>query len=437
MGVSLMGAAGDLKERFVTGYGVGSFATGLYSTVPSVLLLFYCTEILRIAPAAAGLVILIPKLWSLLWDPLVGGWLDRSRRHMAAMKAGAFGLIAAFTALFSTPVLSEEMVVVWVACSYFLLTTLYSLFAVPYTAYPALITSCREDRVRLISRRMMFVMLGVFCGASAAPFIIEATGGGRFGYSSMATILAAICVLAMTTALASIRSGPPFRETYPVEADLPSERPVALLIQNRKFLWLSISFILQLSAVGGLMAMIPYIVTIDFARSEGEVGTSLAIMIGVTIISVPIWARIARQLGDRGALRLASFLYAVSSVLIACSYLILQNWYLFCLSLPVCGFSFAGLQVLPFTAVAHIINNTSRSSGAFLNGVWTSLEKSGLAVGAALGAAALSVFERKEPHISAYFVLVVPTALCIMAIFLIPKMAGALSEDPKDLAPSV
>jgi Na+/melibiose symporter-like transporter len=312
-----MGAAGDLKERFVTGYGVGSFATGLYSTVPSVLLLFYCTEILRIAPAAAGLVILIPKLWSLLWDPLVGGWLDRSRRHMAAMKAGAFGLIAAFTALFSTPVLSEEMVVVWVACSYFLLTTLYSLFAVPYTAYPALITSCREDRVRLISRRMMFVMLGVFCGASAAPFIIEATGGGRFGYSSMATILAAICVLAMTTALASIRSGPPFRETYPVEADLPSERPVALLIQNRKFLWLSISFILQLSAVGGLMAMIPYIVTIDFARSEGAVGTSLAIMIGVTIISVPIWARIARQLGDRGALRLASFLYAVSSVLIA------------------------------------------------------------------------------------------------------------------------
>jgi hypothetical protein len=93
--------------------------------------------------------------------------------------------------------------------------------------------------------------------------------------------------------------------------------------------------------------------------------------------------------------------------------------------------------VLPFTAVAHIINDTSRSSGAFLNGVWTSLEKSGLAVGAALGAAALSVFERKEPHISAYFVLVVPTALCILAIFLIPKMAGALSEDPKDLAPRV
>jgi GPH family glycoside/pentoside/hexuronide:cation symporter len=424
-----MSAQGELKERFVTGYGLGSFATGLYSTVPSVLLLYYCTEILRIAPAAAGLVILIPKLWSLFWDPLVGSWLDRSKRHMAAMKTGAFGLIAAFVTLFSTPILSQKMAVLWVACSYFLMTTLYSLFSVPYTAYPALIASDRDDRVLLISRRMMFVMLGVFSGASGAPLIIEAAGGGRFGYSTMATILAAICVLAMTTALASIRSGPPIKETYCIEVDLPRESPIALLMQNQKFLWLSISFILQLSAVGGLMAMIPYIVTIDFARSEGEVGASLAIMIGVTIISVPIWARIARQLGDRGALRLASLLYAVSSVLVACSFLILQSWYAFCLSLTVCGFSFAGLQVLPFTAVAHIINATSRGSGAFLNGVWTSLEKSGLAVGAALGAAALSVFERQEPHISAYFVFVVPTALCILAIFLIPRMAGAASED--------
>lgn len=418
-----MRVQGELKERFVNGYGVGSFATGLYSTVPSVLLLYYCTEILQIAPAAAGLIILVPKLWSLLWDPLVGGWLDRSKRHMGAMKMGAFGLIAAFLALFSTPILSEKMVVFWVACSYFLMTTIYSLFAVPYTAYPALIASDREDRVRLISRRMMFAMLGVFCGASAAPLIIDATGGGRFGYSAMATILAAICALAMTTALASIRSAPHFKQADGVEADLPSETPIALLMQNRKFLWLSTSFILQLSAVGGLVAMIPYIVTIDFARPEGEVGTSLAIMIGVTIISVQIWAPIARQIGDRGAMRLASLLYAVSSVLIACSFLILQNWYLFCLSLAVCGFSFAGVQVLPFTAVAHIINDTSRGSGAFLNGVWTSLEKSGLAVGAGLGAAALSIFERTEPNISAYFVLIVPSALCILAIPVIPKMA--------------
>ena len=109
-----MSAHGDLKERFVNGYGVGSFATGLYSTVPSVLLLYYCTEILRIAPAVAGLVILVPKLWSLLWDPLVGGWLDRSKRHMAAMKTGAFGLIVTFVALFSTPILSEKMMVLWV-----------------------------------------------------------------------------------------------------------------------------------------------------------------------------------------------------------------------------------------------------------------------------------------------------------------------------------
>jgi MFS/sugar transport protein len=57
-------------------YAMGSFGTGVFSTVPAVLLLYFCTETLHIAGTVAAALILIPKIWSILWDPFVGRWSD-------------------------------------------------------------------------------------------------------------------------------------------------------------------------------------------------------------------------------------------------------------------------------------------------------------------------------------------------------------------------
>ena len=44
------------------GYGIGQIAGQVFRDVPSLLLLFFMTTVLGIAPAVAGIAIFVPKL---------------------------------------------------------------------------------------------------------------------------------------------------------------------------------------------------------------------------------------------------------------------------------------------------------------------------------------------------------------------------------------
>jgi Na+/melibiose symporter-like transporter len=60
-------------------HAMGSFGTEVFSTVLAVLLLYFCTETLKISGSTAAVFILSPKLWSIVWDSLVGSsWIGRA-----------------------------------------------------------------------------------------------------------------------------------------------------------------------------------------------------------------------------------------------------------------------------------------------------------------------------------------------------------------------
>ena len=132
---------GKLTPLAILLYASGSVGAGVFNTVPTVLLLYYCTETLGMAAAYASIVVFLPKAWSILWDPLVGAWSDRARspwgRRRPFLIIGALGVVGAFIAVFHTPSVTPLSMFLWVAISYFALATFFSLFAVPYTALPA------------------------------------------------------------------------------------------------------------------------------------------------------------------------------------------------------------------------------------------------------------------------------------------------------------
>lgn len=131
-------------------YAAGSFGTGVFSTVPTVILLYFCTEILGLPVMWATAIVFVPKLWSILWDPMVGAWSDRTitniGRRRPFMIAGVIGMPLAFVATFSPPALDPFATALWVGITYFLLATLYSLFAVPYVAIPAELIDDSDSR---------------------------------------------------------------------------------------------------------------------------------------------------------------------------------------------------------------------------------------------------------------------------------------------------
>lgn len=378
------------------GFALGSFGTGVYSTVPTILLLYYCTEILRLPAATAAAIVFVPKVWAVVWDPVVGAWSDASRfalgRRVPFLAAGAFGVSIAFMLVFHAPPGAGVMTVAWLLCSYFLLASCYSLFAVPYIAVPAELNVGAAALERVIAWRMALAMIGVLAGASAAPYLVELTGGGPRGFGTMSVIIAAGTAIGMGLATLTVlrwtRRG---AVALPASADSPA---VSMILRDRAFVRLAAAYLLQLTGAGLLSAMTPYFVTQTLGLGGAYVAAVMGVLLAATIAGIPLWAWVLRRTEGYRACAWAAVGYAIACMLL---------WYIpsngasgpALAAYALLGLPFAGLQLVPFVLLAHrahaAAGSAARQEGLY-TGFWTAAEKVGLALGpavAGIGLAAL------------------------------------------------
>ncbi len=79
-------APGVLPRGVHVGYSLGSLATGAFGTVPGLLLLPYLTDTLGVAAGMAALLVLLPKAWDVLVNPVAGRISDRTRSRWGARR---------------------------------------------------------------------------------------------------------------------------------------------------------------------------------------------------------------------------------------------------------------------------------------------------------------------------------------------------------------
>jgi Na+/melibiose symporter-like transporter len=313
--------------------------------------------------------------------------------------------------------------------TYFALATLYSLFAVPYIAIPAQIGPTQQSRARLVSWRMTIAMIGVLVGAGVAPLIVDAYGTGRPGYAAMALIIAAACAFAMVWPILVMTGRE--RRGAPQAKSGSSLSQIFLALRNRRFRGLIVAYLLQLTAAGIFSAAIPYIVTRSFARGEGDIGIALLAMLGATTIAVPFWAWVAGVVGERRALIWAALLFGAGVSMVGALAYFAVPWTVALIAFPLAGIPFAGLQVLPFTIVTHIIHDESAGGvgveGAF-TGVWTATEKLGLALGPAAAGLALSFTNNDVERGLTAFVMIAPLVLAVLSV---PFFSGLSTPKPE------
>jgi len=375
------------------GYALGAFGTGVFATVPTVLLLYFCTEELGIPSALAAIAVLLPKLCAIAWDPLVGAWSDRTKsrfgRRRPFLLVGGIGVSLSFLALFAWPYPHGTAALPWVAAIYFLLANAYSLFAVPFIAIPAEISEDAGERERVVAWRIGFGMIGTLIGAGLAPILVGLGGGGRDGYVFMAGLIAAICCAGMISAFFAAPS-----INGATQPDPPSLRTgISALIADRPFRRLVAAYVLQLTGMGMISALTPYWIVHVAGRAEDGVGTALGLMLIATIASTPLWAWAVRRFGANTAIAAAAALcglttlgFTIVPVAPAAPSLILYM---------LIGIPFAGIQVGPFALAAHLTHASARASGmrheGLFTGAWTASEKLGLALGPAAAGLGLSL----------------------------------------------
>ena len=396
-----------LRRALCLAYGAGSIGSGVFSTIPGLLLLFYLTDTLAVPAALAGIAVLVPRLVDIVSDPIVGAWSDRTRtrwgRRRPFLLAGALTLPVCFIALFSAPTGDPRLAFAWVLVAFCLATTAFTLFQVPYAAMPAEITGDYHERTTLVGYRMAFLTVGILAGGALAPALIEGGGGGAAGYARMAVVLALVTMAAMLVAFLGTRRAP---QTLAVDHALGLRTQLAAVLASPGFRTLLAAYALQCVALGSVLAAVPYFVRYTLGAGNDAVTVLFVCLVGPAIVTMPLWLAVSRRHGKRVAYIAAALIFAVMSA----SLLTVGPGPLWRVGAQVglLGVGFAGLQVFPFAMLPELIDADARATGLRREGIFTALwfvgEKAGFALGAWLVSgvlAATGFLERRAGEVVA------------------------------------
>ncbi|WP_166384944.1 MFS transporter [Catellatospora methionotrophica] len=383
-----------LPTRVRVGYSLGSLVTGAFGTVPGLLLLPYLTDTLGVAAGLAGLLVLLPKAWDVMLNPVVGRISDRTQTRWGARRPyllfAGLGMAVLFALLFMAPFGDGGQAGLYVAVMFLLTATAFAFFQVPYVAMPAEMTSSYSERTRLMTWRVALLATSILVSGAMAPIIRDAMGGGLPGYRWMALFVATIMVAGTLIVFVSTRSAP----TGAITASEPSLRAqLKVVAANRPFRVLVACFVAQSTGVACMLGGVEY-----FAKHVlGDAGTTTALFVVVVspaLFVMPLWRRVGERLGKLKGYVVASITLTVATLGLSAAPL-LPHWAIYSI-IALMGFGYAGQQLFGLSmlpdCIAYDTARTGKRQAGVFTGVWTAGETLGLALGPFIFGVVLQLF---------------------------------------------
>ena len=375
------------------GYGSGSVATGAFGTVPGLMLLPYLTDTLGVAALVAGLIVLLPKAWDVVLNPIAGQISDRTSdprgpRRPYLLRAG-IPLAVAFALIFAAPSMGSKVLEsLWVLVFFLAAASAYAFFQVPYVAMPAEITTSYDERTRLMTWRVAILAFTIMLAGATAPVIRDAVGG-RNGYRVMGVVMALIIVAGAVAAYAGTRRAP-VGEVQPGPGTLRDQ--LRIVAGARDFRLLLTTFVVQALATGCMLAGVDYLAE-DVLERKGATTILFVCFVGPALLLTPLWARVGERIGKKAGY-LASSVVLAAGALLAVTAQVAPAGLVFA-AVALVGVGYAGCQVFPLAmlpdAAAVDARRTGSNRAGVYTGVWTAAETLGLALGPGLFALVLAI----------------------------------------------
>lgn len=209
------------------GYSMGDGSANLIFQMMMMFQLFFYTDVFGIKATAAGMILLVARVFDAFVDPVVGILSDRTNtrwgkyRPWVLWTAIPFALL--FLLAFSTPDLSERGKILYAGITYILLMSVYSFNNTPYSSLGGVMTSDIKERTSIASVR--------FVTATVATFIVQgltlplvakfgqgdAKAGWHWTIALYAVIVAGLLLITFFTAKERIT--PPAGQKTPIKQD--------------------------------------------------------------------------------------------------------------------------------------------------------------------------------------------------------------------------
>ncbi len=189
-----------LRVKTLASYGAIQLGINAVSTTCLVHLMFFYTDVLRLSPSRAGLVLLLGHVWDGVTDPLMGyisdrvAWKGGRRRPFFIPGAACMGIF--YGLLFMPPANLTNSGLFWYMLAlYIAFCTGRTVLNVPYNALAPDLTKHYDERSRLAGWRVGLMLIGDMMGGLLPIALLMTLGAQRPAFTVACGIMATIAVV--------------------------------------------------------------------------------------------------------------------------------------------------------------------------------------------------------------------------------------------------
>ncbi len=369
-------------------YGIGDISNNIFIVTTGMYLLFFMTNVLGVNPALAGMMLLFPKLWDVVSDPIMGAISDVTRSRFGRRRPyilyGAVPFGIAFFVLFIAPGYRTELAnALQVSILYALACTAFTVVNVPYASMVPEMSDDYNERMSITSFRMFFASFGALLAGALAMPLVDAGGGGDAGFRLMGIVFGVGIVISALICFFGTKKAPgrPPQKEMP-----PMKEQIRIAARNYPFVMLMSSYFLQALAIGVMMAGFIYYVKYAMDLPETAMNVAFPIFLVTGILFIPVWLAVGKRLGKIKSyyIGLVIFTVMMGSLFFTSPSLL----WLFYVQVFLAGIGFSSFQLFPFSMLPDTIEYDQMQSGlrreGVFSGMWSAGQKIAYAVAPAI-----------------------------------------------------
>lgn len=359
---------GKLSKRTKVFYGIGDLGNALVNSAIQFFLMKFYTDAALIMPALAGNALLIGKIWDAINDPLFGWITDKTKsrfgKRRVFMLFGAIPLGIAIALLWFVPQVDRIWTFVWIAVTFILFDTLWTLTNVPYYSLTSELTDDYDERSSLTTYRMAMAVPAYLVGVALTPAIVGLFALQRTGYAFIGIVYGVIAALALLISASGLR------ERQGVKVSKPETSPIKsifIAIKNKPFMWLCITYFVVNISFAFIKTLMAYYIEYQLLM-KAETSLVMGLMLVCVTISLPFWQWVSRKI-DKGPAYGLGMLVGGAAVVLT-FFLPHQSTALIYLIAVLAGFGFSAQWIFPWAMVADVADYDRLETGQQRSGVY-------------------------------------------------------------------
>lgn len=213
--------------REKVGYSLGDGSANLVFQMMMMFQLFFYTDVFGIKATAAGMILLVARVFDAFVDPMVGILSDRTNTKWGKYRPWllwtAIPFAVFFVLAFTTPDISERGKIIYAGITYTLLMSIYSFNNTPYSSLGGVMTGDIRERTSISSIRFVTATIATFVVQGLTLPLVNKFGNGdpSKGWFITITIFAVVAAILMfiTFFSAKERISPPKDQKTSVKQD--------------------------------------------------------------------------------------------------------------------------------------------------------------------------------------------------------------------------